>query len=154
MHMHAHATHTHTPPPPHLATMSLRTLDEIQVTARRGRLSWRIIAHHLERSMINSCQSVTPERSLDCLHYTTIVVLHLVVSSCHLAGILTPVLGCDFQASSRYAPATVGVCLSCSSTGSSSVFSRISVFHSMFQWVTPRTSLKHTHMHTHTLMLM
>ena len=68
------------------------------------------------------------------------MVLHLVVSSCHLAGISTPVFGCDCQAFSSHCRR---LCLSWSSTGSSPVLSRISVFRSMFQQVTLRTSLKH-----------
>ena len=67
--MHAHATHTHT------SSSSchhvLKDVGRDPGYCRRDRLSWRITAHHLERSMINSCQSVTPEKvsRLSTLHH-------------------------------------------------------------------------------------
>ena len=61
-------THTHTHTHTHTSSSSchhvLKDVGRDPGYCRRGRLGWRIAARHPEQSMINSCQSVTPERSL------------------------------------------------------------------------------------------
>ena len=93
--------------------------------------------------MINSCQSVTPERSLLTTSHHC--------SGAPPGGLLLP-LGRHFNTCFwmrlsgilQICPSHCRrLCFSLSSTGSSPVLSRIPVFRSMFQRVTPRTSLNH-----------
>ena len=138
---HTWQTHAHTPSSS--CHHVLKDLGQDPGYCRRGRLGWRIAARHPERSMINSCQSVTPERSLlTTSHHRSgappgglLLPLGWHFNTCfwmQLSGIL--------QICPRHCSR---LCLSWSSTGSSPVLSRISVFRSMFQQVIPRTSLKH-----------
>ena len=101
---HTWQTHAHTPSSS--CHHVLKDLGQDPGYCRRGRLGWRIAARHPERSMINSCQSVTPERSLLTTSHHR--------SGAPPGGLLLPLgwhfntcFGCNCQASSRYVPGTV-----------------------------------------------
>ena len=110
---------------------------------RRGRFGWQVVTRHPGRSCISSCHLLTPERSL----FTR--SLHR--SGAPPGGLLLPdgqyLISCFWMQWSgilqRCPSHCKRLCLSWSSTSSSPVLSRTTVFRSMFQRLTPRISLKH-----------
>ena len=77
------------------------------------------------------------------LDRSIVVVLLLVVSSCQMAGISSADFGCDGQAFSRDAPASVSVFASAGLPLAALQFFQGPLFCSMFQRLTPRMSFKH-----------
>ena len=127
---HTHTTHTHT----HLHLLLpcfLGCWAKYVVYCRRVRLGWWVAAHHLQQSLISSCQSLTPERSLlTRSHHRSGVPPGglLLWLGQHLSTCFWMQCSVILQICPSHCKC---LCLNWSSTGSSPVLSPVTVFRSM-----------------------